>query len=406
MKKRVYVCIDVKSFFASVECVERGLDPQKDALVVADPDRGRGALCLAISPFMKTLNVENRSRIYEIPKNIKYILARPRMEKYKEYSKKIYNIYLKYISHEDIYPYSIDECFIDITEYLKLYKTRAKDFVKFLQKEIYKETKMQTSAGVGTNIFLAKVALDIVAKKNKESISYLTEDTFEKYISYHRPLRDIWGIGKSSEEKLNNLGIYDLKTLSKFDKIKLKNEFGVNAEKLIMRSKGQDNTTIKELIEHIPINKSYSISKTFFNDHNYYETYEFAKIILEKLVLKVFAKNYYIGGISLKINYSKEIIKSTRMDKKLLDMTNLYSTILKEFTKIYEKIANKEVPIRQIYIRLYDIKKEKIIQYSLFENYNIYQKEESILKVMVDIKNKYGDKYIMRLNSINNIENF
>ena len=176
--ERTYGCIDLKSVYASVECVERGLDPFKTNLVVADPSRGNGAICLAITPYMKSLGVHNRCRIFEIPKGMEYITALPRMKKYIEYSADIYSIYLKYISPEDILVYSIDECFIDLTSYLKLYNLNAKELTKMIIDDVINTTGICATAGIGTNLFLAKVALDITAKHSPDFMGYLDEDNW------------------------------------------------------------------------------------------------------------------------------------------------------------------------------------------------------------------------------------
>ena len=178
--ERIYLCIDLKCFFASVECVLRGLNPFFTNLVVADPTRGNGAICLAISPRMKELGVKNRCRIFEIPQNIVYITAMPRMKKYIEYSANIYEIYLKYVSKDDILVYSIDECFLDITNYMKMYQKNAIEMANMIIDDVYKTTNICATAGIGTNLFLAKVALDVTAKHSKTHIGYLNEEKFKK----------------------------------------------------------------------------------------------------------------------------------------------------------------------------------------------------------------------------------
>ena len=170
-KQRIYFCIDMKSFFASVECAERGLNPFETNLVVADETRGSGTICLAISPAMKALGVKNRCRVYEIPKNIKYITAMPQMKKYIQYNGDIYDIYLDYIDPQDIHVYSIDESFLDVTDYLRIYKKSARQFAKFLINEIAERTHIPATVGIGTNMYLAKIALDIAAKKRADHIA-------------------------------------------------------------------------------------------------------------------------------------------------------------------------------------------------------------------------------------------
>ena len=200
-KRRTYLCIDMKSFFASVECAERGLNPFETNLVVADESRGKNALCLAITPKMKALGIKNRCRIGDIPKHIKYIVAMPRMKKYIEYNGDIYEIYRKYIDREDIHTYSIDEAFIDCTDYLPIHNKTPKEFAKFLINEIANKTHIPATAGIGTNLYLAKIALDITAKKAPDHIGYLDEELFRETLWTHRPITDFW---ESPQERLTD----------------------------------------------------------------------------------------------------------------------------------------------------------------------------------------------------------
>ena len=174
MDGRVYFVIDMKSFFASVECAERGLNPMTSNLVVADAERTDKTICLAVSVNMKKLGVRNRCRLFEVPKNLDYIIAPPQMSKYIEYAANIYSIYLRYISKDDIHVYSIDECFLDVTDYLKLYNTRAKPFAQKLIKEIYNELHIPATCGIGSNMYLAKIASSITAKHTADGIGWLT----------------------------------------------------------------------------------------------------------------------------------------------------------------------------------------------------------------------------------------
>lgn len=190
MEDRVYFCIDMKSFFASVECAERGLNPFETNLVVADESRGKGAICLAISPAMKSLGLRNRCRLFEIPDNVKYIVAKPRMKKYIEYTADIYSIYLKYLSKDDIHVYSIDESFIDVTQYIKIYDLTPKRFAVKLIDEIAKTKGIPATCGIGTNMYLAKIALDITAKKVPDHIGFLNEELYRETLWEHTPLSD------------------------------------------------------------------------------------------------------------------------------------------------------------------------------------------------------------------------
>ena len=240
MKNKWYVCIDLKSFYASVECVERGLDPFKVNLVVADPTRGNGSVCLAITPAMKALGIKNRCRVYEIPKNVKYITAMPQMRKYMKVSAEIYSVYLNYISPDDIYVYSIDECFIDVTDYCRLYKKTPREIAVMLMNAVYDKTGICSAAGIGTNMFLCKVALDITAKHAKDFIGYLDEEEFKKTIWTHQPITDIWNIGRGTAARLEKYGIVDLKGVAEFSEEQLYKEFGINAKHLIDHAHGKD----------------------------------------------------------------------------------------------------------------------------------------------------------------------
>lgn len=202
---RMYMCIDLKSFYASVECADLGLDPFTTPLVVADGSRGKGAITLAISPALKKLGVKNRSRLFEIPPHIEYLTVKPHMKRYMQASAEIYGILLKYVAPEDVHVYSIDEYFIDITPYLPLYKKTPRELAQMLLDAVLEATKIYATVGIGTNLFLAKVALDILAKYAPDFIGYLDESLFKEKIWYHQPLTDIWQIGKGIANRYINM---------------------------------------------------------------------------------------------------------------------------------------------------------------------------------------------------------
>ena len=203
-----YLCIDLKSFYASVECVERGLDPMTTNLVVADPERTDKTICLAITPAMKKLGIKNRCRVFEIPKGVDYIMAPPRMQKYIDYAAEIYGIYLKYISKEDIHVYSIDEAFMDVTAYLPLYQMTARELGQRIMNDISEKVGVRATCGIGTNLYLTKIALDITAKHATDFIGELDEESYRRSLWGHRPLTDFWRIGAGTAKKLANYGIY------------------------------------------------------------------------------------------------------------------------------------------------------------------------------------------------------
>lgn len=242
------ICIDLKSFYASVECVERGLNPFKTNLVVADPTRSKSTICLAITPAMKSLGIKNRCRIHEIPDCVKYITAMPRMQLYMDYSAKIYGIYLRYVSKEDIHVYSVDECFIDVTNYLQLYHLTAKEMAVKLMQAVMEETGITATAGVGTNLYLAKIAMDIVAKHVDDHIGILDEFSYREQLWDHKPLSDFWRIGSRTEKKLAGYGIHtmgDIAMASLRSEDWLYKMFGIDAELLIDHAWGYAEEDIK-----------------------------------------------------------------------------------------------------------------------------------------------------------------
>ena len=394
--QKYYICIDLKTFYASVECVERGLDPFSTNLVVADKTRGKGTICLAVSPRMKMLGVKNRCRIYEIPKEIKYIIAMPRMKKYIEYSANIYAIYLKYFSKEDIHVYSIDEAFIDVTQYLKLYKVNPIELAKIIIKDIYKTYKITATAGIGTNMYLAKIALDITAKHSATNIGFLNEEKYKKELWHHRPLTDFWQIGNGIEKRLNKMRIFDMYDIAHKDPKKLYKEFGINAEYLIEHSWGRETCTIADIKAYKPKTNSISNSQVLFEDYTFMK----ARLVLKEMVelgsLRLIENNLSTDSIGLYIGYSKDIIKATGGTKKLANYTNIYSELLKAFLELYDKTTNKNIAIRRIGINFANVIKQENVQLNLFIDQEKQDKERKLELAMCSIKNKIGKNAILR----------
>ncbi len=391
-----YLCIDLKTFYASVECVERHLDPFSTNLVVADPSRGKGAICLAISPKMKMLGVKNRCRIYEIPPTIKYIIAIPRMKKYLEYSANIYEIYLKYFSKDDIHVYSIDEAFIDVTNYLKMYNMTAIKLAKLIIKDIYITYGITATAGIGTNMYLCKIALDITAKHSADNIGYLDEEKYKEELWHHRPLSDFWQIGKGIEKRLNKMRIYDMYDIAHTNVKKLYKQFGINAEYLIDHSWGKESCTIADIKAYKPKTNSISNSQVLFKDYNF----EQAKIVLKEMVelgsLRLIENNLVTNVIQLYIGYSKDIIKATGGTQKILDYTNVYSELVKEFINLYDKTTDKFTGIRRIGISFINVIETKGVQLNLFVDQEKINKERRLENTICSIKNKMGKNAILR----------
>lgn len=391
-----YLCIDLKTFYASVECVERKLDPFSTNLVVADETRGKGTICLAVSPKMKMLGVKNRCRLYEMPPNIKYIIAKPRMKKYIEYSANIYAIYLKYLAKDDIYVYSIDEAFLDVTNYLKLYKMNEIELAKTILKDIYNTYGLTATVGIGTNLYLAKVALDIMSKHTPTNIGYLDEELYKRKLWHHKPLTDFWQIGRGIEARLNKKRIYDMYDIAHTNPKILYKEFGINAEFLIDHSWGRETCTIKDIKNYKTKNVSISNSQVLFEDYSF----ENARLVLKEMVelnsIKLVEKNLITDTISLYIGYSKNIINSTGGRMKLANYTNTYSDLMAYFLKLYDSTTNKTVPIRRIGVSFNRLVSDEAQQLSLFENQEKITKERKIELAISNIKQKLGKNAIVR----------
>ncbi len=256
-RKRTYICIDLKSFYASVECRERNLDPMKTNLVVADLERTDRTICLAVSPAMKALGVPGRCRVFEIPSGISYITAPPRMQLYIDYSAKIYAVYLKYIAKEDLHVYSIDEIFMDVTDYLALYEMTAKELCLRMMEDVLETTGIPAAAGIGSNLYLAKIAMDITGKHAPDRIGVLDEDSYRRQLWDHRPLTDFWRIGSGIANQLKRIGITTMREIAQADERKLYRMFGIDAELLIDHAWGRESVTMEDI-------KAYS-SKIYFS---------------------------------------------------------------------------------------------------------------------------------------------
>lgn len=394
--QNVFLCIDLKTFYASVECVERGLDPFSTNLVVADLSRGKGTICLAVTPKMKMLGVKNRCRIFEIPPNIKYIAAIPRMKKYIEYSANIYSIYLKYFSEEDIHVYSIDEAFMDVTKYLKLYKRTPIELAKKIIKDIYNTYGISATAGIGTNMYLAKVALDITAKHSITNIGYLNEEKYQKELWHHKPLTDFWQVGSEIEKRLNKLHLYDMYDVAHEEPKKLYKEFGVNAEYLIDHAWGKEKCTIADIKKYKPQNRCISNSQVLFEDYSF----EKARLALKEMVelgsLRLIDENLSSNTVKLYIGYSKDAIPASGGTEKINCYTNVYSDLVSAFLKIYDRTTSRSVPIRRIGISFENVAEAEGVQLSLFKDQKKIDKERKLELVINNIKNEMGKNAIIR----------
>ncbi len=393
--ERIYFCIDMKSFFASVECAERGLNPFETNLVVADPSRGKGAICLAVSPKLKSLGVKNRCRIFEIPENLDYIVALPRMKKYIEYNADIYEIYLNYVSKDDIHVYSIDESFIDVTDYLKMYNLRPKQFAKILIEEIAVKTGIPSTVGIGTNMFLAKIALDIMAKKTTDRIGYLNEGIFKEYMWSHKPITDFWQISRGTAKRLAKYGVYDLKGVTMLDEKILYKEFGINAELLIDHAWGREPCTMADIKSYKGKSKSISNSQILFEDYNF----DKARLVFEEMVqnacYEMMNRKVISRSAFFFVGYSKDIKPVDGGAVKLDEATNLFSLILPNMLSAFDKLVSKNCPIRKLSIG-FTVLDESSEGYDFFTDTIKVEKEKKTEKAVLEIKRKYGKNSLLK----------
>lgn len=397
-KERHFLCIDLKSFFASCECIERNLDPFTTPLVVANKNQGNGAITLAVSPYLKDKGIKGRTRLYEIPKNIKYMIVNPRMKLYMEKSAEVVSIYLDYVSKEDLHIYSIDECFLDITDYLTLYKKLDYEIALDILNTIKEKTGLTATCGIGPNMLLAKVSMDIDAKHQENCISKWTYNDIETKLWNITPLSKMWGIGPRMEKKLNSLNIYSIRDLALFDKNKLKDKFGIMGLELWNHANGIDESRILDF-QNIKKDKSISHSQVLFKD--YYE--ENARLIIEEMVdvitSRLREKNMESSCIGLGIGYSKNIGDGFYHTTKLELATDSSDTILKTCLLLFERFY-ENLPIRKITISCGRLSKKEGMQLNIFEDYNDTLKDNNFNKTIDEVKNKFGKNSILKASSL------
>lgn len=476
---RVYAAIDLKSFFASVECRKRNLNPLTTNLVVADNTRTEKTICLAISPSMKAYGLPGRARLFEVVQKVKnvnngrrmlahnktfsgksyndielkkdknleldYIIAPPHMASYMEYSTKIYNIYLKYVSSEDIFPYSIDEVFCDLTSYINTYKLSPRELVTKIIKDIYDTTGITATAGIGTNLFLCKAAMDIVAKHVEPNsygvrIAELDERSFREKLWNHKPITDFWRVGKGYAKRLEK---YRMFTMGDVARCSVENEdllykiFGVNAELLIDHSWGWECATIKSVKECKPENRSLCSGQVLHCPYDYDQTKLIIKEMADEITLDMVEKHFVTDMLVLTIEYDIENLKNAEYSKfyngeikedrygrrvpkpahgtfRLENKTFSTRIISNGFVQLFDRIINKNLLVRKIYLTVGNLtdenelkKVEKYEQVNLFTNYGELakkeeeeriklEKEHKIQSAIIGIKNKYGKNAIIK----------
>ncbi len=397
MKNRIYLCIDLKSFYASVECRERGLDPILTRLVVADPERSEKTICLAVSPAMKALGIPGRCRVFEIPEGIDYVMAPPRMQLYIDYSAEIYGVYLKYISKEDIHVYSIDECFFDVTDYLTMYQMTARELALTIMQDVYLTTGITATCGIGTNLYLAKIALDILSKHAYEHIGELDEETYCKTLWNHRPITDFWRVGKGIAKRLESQAIYTMGDIARADEDMLYRMFGIDAELLIDHAWGRETTLMSDIKNYKAKANSISSGQVLSRDYSFEEGRLIIKEMVDLLALELVEKGLVTDSITLHVGYANRHEVKPAHGTAPMTITTSSAKHLRAYTeKLYEQIVSPYQYVRRMTLTFNRVVDEVYAQYDLFTDPEELEREHQLQKAMLDIKEKFGKNAILK----------
>lgn len=396
-QNRTIAVIDLKAFYSFVECVDRGLDAWSTPLVVADKDRGKNTIVLSVSPYLKSKGVPSRLRIRDLPKGYKYIYAVPRMERYIEKSAEVVRIMMDFVSHEDIHVYSIDEAFLDITSYLNYYKLTPLQLVSKIIKRIKDKTGLQATGGIGNNFFLAKVALDIYAKHEKNGIATLYEKDIQTKLWPITPLTKIWGIGERTAAKLNAIGIFTMGDLANSNRDYIHDHFGIIGDQLVDHANGIDESDIHEV--YIPKSTSLSLGQVLFKDFNKDNAVTIIREMCDDLSLRLRKENKLAELVSLYIGYSKDAMGGFSRQMSLLQPTDDTEELFKALMEIYnEHIEN--YPIRRIGINFGKLTTSGYKQMNMFEDTKKQKNNHDLLKTMDKLKDKYGNNILLRASAL------
>ena len=465
---RTYLAIDLKSYYASAECAARHLDPLTTNLVVADSSRTEKTICLAVSPSLKAYGIPGRARLFEVVQKVRevnverlnnavrlkkalikdekpslssasydslaiaadpslkvgYLVAPPRMQYYEKLSRQIYGIYLKFVAAEDIVVYSIDEVFIDVTSYLSHYNMTAHDLVKTMIREVLYVTGITATAGIGTNLYLAKLAMDIVAKhtqpdKDGVRIAELNEESFRYLLWNHKPLTDFWQTGPGTVKRLNKMGIYTMGELAQYSTHSqeyLYKEFGVDAEILIDHAWGIEPCGIKEIKSYKPALNSISEGQVLSCPYEYSKARIIIMEMADSLVLQLTDKHLVTDSLTLDVGYDREncdkgsykgpvhidhygraVPKGAHGSVRLDNATNLGSILISSATSLFDKIVDRKLSISRITISANRVTQDEgLFQVDLFTDTKKLEKEKQLQEAMLGIKKKFGKNAILR----------
>lgn len=433
-QEHTYIAIDLKSFYASVECIERGLNPLTTNLVVADPTRTEKTICLAVSPSLKAYGIPGRPRLFEVQqilkefkqrtgKEVEYITAPPQMARYIEVSADIYATYLKYISPEDIHVYSIDECFMDVTNYLNLYQMSAKELAVKIIHDVLEKTGITATAGIGTNLYLCKIAMDIVAKHVEPDasgvrIAELDELTYRRLLWDHRPITDFWRIGGGIAKRLEESGLYtmgDIARISLYNEDLLYRMFGIDAELLIDHAWGYEPCSMKDIKSYQPRTNSISSGQVLQYPYDFHKARIIVQEMTDLLVLDLVDKGLVTDSITLTIGYERigsergkykgevtydrygrAIPKSAHGTANLGTTTSSTKKIMAGIMELYDRIVSKELMVRRVTLSANNLVEERYEQFDLFIDPVEQEKERKIQEAMLSIKKKFGKNAILK----------
>lgn len=480
-ENRTYIAIDLKSFYASVECRERGLDPMTTNLVVADQSRTEKTICLAVTPSLKSFGIPGRARLFEVVQKVReannfrrnkapnrtfvgkswdyrelqehpeleldYIVAPPRMALYMEYSTRIYDIYLRYIAPEDMHIYSVDEVFIDVTPYLKTYNMTARELAITMIRDVLKETGITATAGIGTNLYLCKIAMDIVAKhmdadENGVRIAELDEMSYRRLLWDHRPLTDFWRVGRGYSKKLEAHGLYTMGDIARcsigkptdyYNEELLYKLFGVNAELLIDHAWGWEPCTIEQIKSYRPATNSISSGQVLTCPYDYEKTRIIVQEMTDMLSLDLVDKGLVTDQLVLTVGYDienltdanrrskyqgeittdrygRKIPKHAHGTANLECPTSSTAMMIQAMLALYDRIVDRELLTRRITVVANNVVSEKreqqrqeYVQMDLFTDYAEEQKKQEALKreksiqaALLDIKKRYGKNAVLK----------
>ncbi len=464
---KTYISIDLKSFYASVECVERGLDPLRTNLVVADAARTEKTICLAVSPSLKVYGIPGRARLFEVVQRVKevnlerkakglepidYIAAVPRMALYMEYSTRIYNIYLKYVAPEDIHVYSVDEVFMDVTAYLNTYHMTARELAKTMIQDVYETTGITATAGIGTNLYLCKVAMDIEAKHVQADadgvrIACLDEESYRRKLWNHKPLTDFWRVGRGYARKLEEVGLFTMGDVARcslgkpgdfYNEDLLYRLFGINAELLIDHAWGYEPVEIKDIKAYRPESNSISSGQVLQHPYNYEKTRLIVRVMSELLAFDLVGKGLVTDQLVLTIGYDIENLKDETIKKayagdvttdhygrkvpkhahgsiNLPRQTASTRLMMEAVMELFERIMNPALLSRRINLTANHVIPEKDVkpveetfeQMDLFTDYGAREKkrqqeeaelakEKKMQKAVLDIQKKFGKNAVLK----------